>query len=167
MSKEAPINHRVAYELRFLNCSWCTEVDRVLRRISARRIFQRIRRETELSMRSLSNLLSQWALEKVETNSTFSRRKVSHVALNQSGCRKQCTCLLLSVIVLQDRSGERGAKIRFNVEIKKGIRRVNCYGEKLRCSEIFASCSRQIRWRIRLVEIRLNAMAVHNSLCYQ
>ena len=99
-----------------------------LRRISTRRIVQRIRRETELSMRSLSNLLSQRALEKVETIATFSRRKVSHVTLNQSGYRKQCTCLLLSVIVLQDRSDERGAKIRFNVEIKKNIRRVNFRG---------------------------------------
>ena len=39
-------------------------------------------------MRSLSNLLSQWALEKVETNSTFWRRKVSHVALNHSGMQE-------------------------------------------------------------------------------
>ena len=38
---------------------------------------------------------------------------------------------LASMIVLQDRSGERGAKIRFNVEVKK------IFAEK-----IFASCVR-------------------------
>ena len=70
------------------NFSKAWRCDVLLRRISTRRIIQRIRRETELSMRSLSVLLSQRALEKVESNSTFSRRRVSHIALNQSGMQE-------------------------------------------------------------------------------
>ena len=134
-------------------------------------------------MRSLSNLRSKWALEKVETSSTFSRRKASHDAWNQGECRKHWywwSCNLKSLtskwnspflvrssnifltharffdscflrcnsikfkmrilflinisvftfgVMMQLISNERGAKIRFCVEIKIQIRLVNFCGE--------------------------------------
>ena len=101
-----------------------------LRRISTRRVIQRIRRETELSTRSLSNLLSQWALEKVETNSTFSRRKVSRVALNQSWVQE---AVHMSLAFRDGVAGSFWRKRRQNSlqrgNEKKNIRRVNCRGE--------------------------------------
>ena len=100
-------------------------------------------------MRSLSNLLSRRALEKVETNSTFSRRKVSHVVLNQSGVQEAVHVSLgfRDCVAGSFRRKRRQNSLQSGNEKKHSPSKLlaKCIGEKVRCSEIFASCSRRIR----------------------